>query len=681
MSFLDSDLTALKGVGQKRAGLFEKLGVTTVGDLLRYYPRDYQDFSVPTPLSACVPGEICCVEACVVSPVRSIHARGGLLICKFRVADDTGECTITFFNNRFVSAMFTEGTSYRFCGRMGGSLLRRELSSPEFESCASPAGLLPIYPSTAQLPSRVIRAAARQATTELDASDELSDPLPDALRAKYKLCHLGYALDKIHFPHNREELATARRRLVFEELLSLELGMLMLKSRGRGKKGVPCEKDPDFEKFYAALPFEPTGAQKRAINEAAADMRSGTPMNRLIEGDVGSGKTLVAAALCWYAASCGLQSAMMAPTEILARQHYATMSAFLKPYGVRVGLLTGGMKPAEKAGMKRLLAAHELDLAIGTHALVEDDVEFAELGLVITDEQHRFGVGQRAALARKGPGPHVLVMSATPIPRTLALIIYGDLDLSVLDEMPRGRQKVDTYLVNTSMRPRIYAFIKRHLDAGRQAFIVCPLVESGDSGLTSAEDYGASLAKGEFSGYRVGLLHGRLKSTEKDTIMERFSAGELDLLVSTTVVEVGVDVPNAVVMVIENAERFGLSQLHQLRGRVGRGSEQSYCVLISDADGGPTLERLKTMTQTSDGFKIAEKDLALRGPGDFFGKRQHGLPELHIADLMDDMAVLNDARGAAGVILSADRRLSKPENAGLRESVTRLFSASGVAFN
>lgn len=681
MSILDSDLTSLRGVGKKRVGLFEKLGVNTVGDLLRYYPRDYQDFSAPTPLSSCVPGQTCCVEAAVVSPVRNIRARGGLLICKFRVADDTGECTVTFFNNRFVSEMFSEGASYRFFGRMGGTLLRRELSSPEFETASKPAGMLPVYPSTAQLPSRVIRAAAMQALSLLTEYDELSDPLPDALRVRYELCHLRFALEKIHFPRNREELATARRRLVFEELLALELGMLMLKSRGRSKKGIPCKNEPDFEKFYSALPFEPTGAQKRAIDEAAADMRGNAPMNRLVEGDVGSGKTLVAAALCYYAAGCGLQSAMMAPTEILARQHYATMTALLKPYGIRVGLLSGGMKAAEKAEVKRRLASHELDLAVGTHALVQEDVEFKKLGLVITDEQHRFGVGQRAALARKGRGPHVLVMSATPIPRTLALIIYGDLDLSVLDEMPRGRQKVKTYLVNASMRGRVYAFIKRQLDAGRQAFIVCPLVESGDSGLASAEDYSAELARDQFRGYRVGLLHGRLKATEKDGIMERFSAGELDLLVSTTVVEVGVDVPNAVVMVVENAERFGLSQLHQLRGRVGRGSEQSYCILISDADGGPTLERLKTMTQTNDGFKIAEKDLALRGPGDFFGKRQHGLPELHIADLMDDVAILGQARQAAAQILGADRRLSNPENAGLRSLVNRLFSSSGVTFN
>jgi ATP-dependent DNA helicase RecG len=681
LSVLDSGLDSIKGIGPKRAALFTKLGVTTVGALLRYYPRSYQDFSSVTDISACVPGDMCCIEGTVMAPVRCVRARGGLLLCRLRVADSSGECGIVFFNNRYVPNMLREGSSYRFCGRMGGTLLRREMSSPEFESSGARPGLLPVYPSTSQLPSRVIRAAAAQALAACAEHDELGDPMPENLRARFKLCHLRYALENIHFPASAEELATARRRLVFEELLSLQLGMLMLKSRSRSGKGTVFSKPPALDKFYASLPFEPTGAQLRAVNEAAADMRSGCPMNRLVEGDVGSGKTLVAAALCCYAADCGCQSAMMAPTEILARQHLETMTKFLSPLGLKVGLLSGGMKAAEKKAVKEALARHEIDLVVGTHALVQKDVSFDRLGLVITDEQHRFGVGQRAALESKGENPHVLVMSATPIPRTLGLIIYGDLDISVLDELPRGRREVKTYLVGSAMRERVYAFIRRHIDAGRQAFIVCPLVESGEEELVSAEEHAKSLMEGPFSKYRVGLLHGRLKASDKDRIMDDFACGRLDLLVSTTVVEVGVDVPNAAVMVIENAERFGLSQLHQLRGRVGRGKYDSYCILISDSDSPATLERLKTLTQTSDGFKIAEKDLALRGPGDFFGSRQHGLPELHIADLMSDMSVLHQAQQAAGEIYRADPLLRAKENSGLRDGVKRLFSSQDIAFN
>jgi ATP-dependent DNA helicase RecG len=678
LSYLEDDLTLIKGIGKKRADLFKNMGIETIGDLLRDYPRSYQDFSEQVAISESIPGEVCCIKAMVMAPVRCVLVRRGMTLYKLRAADDTGECEITFFNNKYVTDMLHTGSKYLFYGRMGGSLLRREMTSPEFETDAQAAGLMPIYSTTASLASRVIRSAVKQA---LALCDTLDDPLPDSVRTRYQLCYLRFALENIHFPKTRADLETARRRLVFEELLALQIGMLLMKNHSRAVTGVICAAAPDFSDFYKNLPFEPTNAQKRAINEAASDMRRHTPMNRLIEGDVGSGKTLVAAALCYYAAKCGLQSAMMAPTEILAHQHFHTMSSLLAGCGVSVGLLSGGLKPAEKLAVKNLLVTRKLDMVVGTHALLQENVAFDNLGLVITDEQHRFGVEQRAVLSSKGQNPHVLIMSATPIPRTLGLIIYGDLDISVLDELPHGRQSVKTYLVDSSLRRRMYAFIKRQLDSGFQAYIVCPLIEADESGLAAAEEYAQKIAIEDFRGYRVGMLHGKLKAQEKERIMGEFVNGSLNLLVSTTVIEVGVDVPNAVIMAVENAERFGLSQLHQLRGRVGRGSAQSYCILISDVTGGDTKARLKTMTDTSDGFKIAEKDLAARGPGDFFGRRQHGLPELSIASLMDDISVLGEARECALSLLRSDPLLKKPKNASLRTLASRLFSDDRIIFN
>ena len=678
MFFFERDITNIKGVGEKRARLFKNLGIEKVGDLLRFYPRSYQDFSDKVNISDSVPGEICCIAVMVMAPVREVMVRRGLTLYKLRVADDTGECEITFFNNKYVGDMLKVGARYLFYGRMGGSLLRREMSSPEFEQNAQFSGFMPVYPSTAGLTPRMIRAAVAQAIFLCDLDE---DPLPASLRSRFALCHLRFALENIHFPKTRQDIETARMRLIFEELLALQLGMMMMKNRSRSATSVTCTIAPDFSSFFDQLPFEPTNAQKRAVAQAAEDMRKSTPMNRLIEGDVGSGKTVVAAALCYYAAICGLQSALMAPTEILALQHWRTLIKLLLKSGISVGLLSGGLKPAEKRSIKNMLASRELDVVVGTHALLQEDVGFDSLGLVITDEQHRFGVEQRARLSSKGQNPHVLIMSATPIPRTLGLIIYGDLDISVLDELPRGRQSVKTYLVDSSKRQRIYAFIRQHLDKGFQAYIICPLVEADESGLAAAEDYVDRIAKEAFSGYRVGMLHGRLKAHEKERIMSEFICGALQLLVSTTVVEVGIDVPNAVIMVVENAERFGLSQLHQLRGRVGRSSAQSYCMLISDTGSEETAKRLKIMTETGDGFKIAERDLQLRGPGDFFGHRQHGLPELRIANLTQDMSVLREARECAIGILETDPFLRSPENAGLRMLTARLFSYENVIFN
>ena len=439
----------------------------------------------------------------------------------------------------------------------------------------------------------------------------------------------------------------------------------------------------DAEAFFASLPFPPTGAQRRAVTQAINDMRSGRVMNRLLQGDVGSGKTLVAAALIWYVWKCGFTSAFMAPTEILAEQHFLTLNSLFSPFGLRVARLTGAMTVKEKREVKAALAAGSIDLIVGTHALFSTDVEYSRLGLVVTDEQHRFGVAQRSALIGKGQKPHVLVMSATPIPRTLALIIYGDLDVSVLDELPPGRQKVDTFAVGESYRARLNNFIRKLVGEGRQVFVVCPMVEENDElpvKLKSAEEHAKELGAA-FPDLRVGCVHGRMKAKDKDRIMADFAAGELDILVSTTVIEVGVDVPNAALMIVENAERFGLSQLHQLRGRVGRGQHKSYCVLVSDADGEEVKSRLGIMVKTNDGFKISEEDLRLRGPGDFFGSRQHGLPEMHVADLGADVNVLKSAQDEAQRLLKDDPALTKPEHRALRERNDRLFSANSDSFN
>ena len=513
-----------------------------------------------------------------------------------------------------------------------------------------------------------------QALEELP--EELADPLPEAVRTKYQLCHIRYALKQIHFPDDNETLATARDRLVFEELLILQLGLLRLKGRKRGTAGLRITED-HTEEFWRLLPFEPTNAQRRAAADAIRDMSSdGQPMSRLLQGDVGSGKTAVAAAICHTAAKNGIQSALMAPTEILAEQHFQSFEKLSEPCGIRVGLLTGSMTAAQKRHIRELTALGMIDVLIGTHALISDGVEFASLGLVITDEQHRFGVNQRGALAAKGKNPHVLVMSATPIPRTLALIIYGDLDISVLDEMPKGRIPISTYFVDGGKRERAYNFVKKHVADGYQGYVICPLVEEGENSgeMKAAQSYAESLTEGYLSGCRVGLLHGRMKGAEKERVMQAFASGGLDVLVSTTVVEVGVNVPNAVIMIVENAERFGLSQLHQLRGRVGRGNVQSYCILISDATNDAAVSRLRIMCSTNDGFVIANEDLKQRGPGDFFGSRQHGLPDMKIADMMTDMHLFAAAQEAAKQILAKDPDLTQKENAGLSREVASLFS-------
>lgn len=663
-------ITTLKGVGEKRAALFEKIGAPTVGALLRLYPRTYEDWKMSASIAEAPVGEVCTVCARVLQTPTEHRIRKGMTLYKVTVTDDESDLLLTFFNNRYVQNLLVPGETYLFRGRMSGSLLRREMSSPEFLQQGKAMQLLPVYPQTEGLTSRQIASAVQNALLLLP--DPLHDPLPDVIRQQYGLCHLRFAMWNIHRPQNEGALAVARRRLIFEELLVLQLGLWRLKRREKAENTCPLQKDYTAE-FEKLLPYTLTGAQKRAIREAVADMKGKSPMNRLVQGDVGSGKTAVAAALCYTVIKNGRQAALMAPTEILAAQHFESLSKMYAGTGIRVALLTGSLTPAKRRKLLEQLESGEIDLAVGTHALITDTVRFRNLSLVVTDEQHRFGVAQRTALAEKGEHAHMLVMSATPIPRTLALMIYGDLDLSVLDERPPGRQPIASYRIDSSKRQRAYGYIRRHIEQGRQGYIICPLVEEGESDMASVTEYTRRLREEVFPDLRIGMLHGKMKPKEKDAVMMAFAAGELDLLVSTTVVEVGVDVPNAVIMLIENAERYGLSQLHQLRGRIGRGKYPSTCIFLSDARGEEANERLKIMCSTDDGFKIADEDLRLRGPGDFFGSRQHGLPQLRIANMADDIEVLRQAQACAKELLAKDPELSASEHRGLRAEVRQLF--------
>ena len=669
-SLFSQNIRNLKGVGEKRARLFEKLGAPTIGALLRLYPRTYEDLSHPYRIQDAPQDVPCAVRAVVLRPPKGTRIRGGMTLYKAAVSDGERNMELTFFNNPYIADLLKEGEEYIFYGRVSANFLKREMSSPEFFPAEHCPPVRPVYRQTQGLSSRLIENAVSGALQLLP--DVLNDPIPSEIRLRYSLCHLRFALENIHFPKDMESLELARRRLIFEELLVLQLGLYRMKGRSRAESRLKLSRDCS-EEFYSLLPFAPTGAQRRAVKEATADMMSGYPMNRLIQGDVGSGKTAVAAALCFSAVRNGMQAALMAPTEILAQQHFASLTALLENTGVRVALLTGSLPVAKKKAVLEGLASGEIQLAVGTHALLSEGVTFQRLGLVITDEQHRFGVAQRGALSAKGDNPHILVMSATPIPRTLALMIYGDLDISVLDELPPGRQPIETYAISSDKRRRAFSFLRRHIDEGRQCYIICPMIDEGQNDLASVTQYAEKLNREWLPGCRIGMLHGRMKPKEKEAVMADFAAGNLSVLVSTTVVEVGVDVPNAVVMMIENAERYGLSQLHQLRGRVGRGSYRSTCILVSDAQNEETAARLKIMCETNDGFKIADQDLKLRGPGDFFGQRQHGLPELKIADMLNDTGVLKEAQAVAGEILAADGELGLPEHRGLRAEVKQLF--------
>lgn len=682
MADLTTDVRYIKGIGEQRAKALGKLGIRTLRDLISWFPRRYEDRTLLCPIAELPEDAPACTAAMVAAPPAVSHIRKGMDLVKLRAVDETGALDVTFFNQAWLKNSLQPGETYVFYGRAEGTGAHRRMSSPvvEPEGRREATGrVVPIYPLTAGVSQTVLSRSVRQG---LDAcTDILPDVLPDGVRREHHLCRVGYAFENIHFPESPEALDLARRRLAFEELFLFAIGLKRLRRRRTAVRVPPCH-GVDMSLFYKALPFTLTAAQRRCVDEALGDMVSGRPMNRLCQGDVGSGKTMVAAACVYFTVKNRRQAALMAPTEILARQHYAGLAPLLESLGIRCALLTGSTPAREKKSVSAQLAAGELDFAIGTHALITGSVEYADLGLVVTDEQHRFGVGQRAALIAKGRHPHTLVMSATPIPRTLALILYGDLDVSVIDQLPPGRRSVETYAVPGSYHPRLYNFIRRQAAEGRQAYVVCPMVtENGDlpDDRKAVTEYAEMLRTQALPDLRVAFIHGKMKPREKEAVMSAFADHETDVLVSTTVIEVGVDVPNASLMIIENAERFGLSQLHQLRGRVGRGPYQSYCVLVSDSRSEETRQRLRVMTKTSDGFKIAEEDLRLRGPGDFFGQRQHGLPGLRVADIGCDAALLKEAQEAAERLLSAD-----PELAGCpatAERIAELFSRAADTLN
>ena len=678
-------LDTLPGIGPARARGLEKLGLVTVEDLLRCYPRSYEDRRKFSTVAAAPVDIPVCLELLVAEPPRLSRIRKGLELVKARLVDDTGSLTATFFNQTYMKDALRPGETYIVYGKVEGPPGRRQMTNPvcersdrvRFTGC-----ILPVYALTHGISNNLLAGLARRCVDE--CAGQMEEVLPGPLRREHALAAAEFACRNIHFPRDEEALELARRRLIFEELFYLTCGMALLRTRRDEAAGVPFA-IPPVEEFLALLPFPLTGAQRRVMDEIAADVSAGPPMNRLVQGDVGSGKTMVAAYGAWLAAKNGRQCALMAPTELLAEQHFRSLAPLLEQASLRVGLLTGAVKGRARKELLAALAAGELDLLIGTHALLSEGVDYADLGLVITDEQHRFGVAQRAALSAKARRPpHVLVLSATPIPRTLSLVIYGDLDVSVIDELPPGRTPVQTFVVGEDKRQRMYGFVRKLVGEGRQAYIVCPAVEEGEdegAGLKAAASYARSLQTEVFPDLRVGLVHGKMKPREKDAVMTAFAGGELDVLVSTTVIEVGVDVPNAALMVVENADRFGLSQLHQLRGRVGRGKHQSYCVLVTSTRNPDSRARLKVLTRTTDGCQIAEEDLKLRGPGDFFGQRQHGLPQLRIADLAGDMRVLKEAQLAAQELLERDPGLKRPEHAPLLKQVHRLFEQHGDMFN
>lgn len=669
-----TNIQYLKGVGEKRAKLLGKLGIFTVGDLLRFYPREYTDWSRVTSIAAAPFDEPCCIRATVDHKPKGAKISKAMTIYKTVATDGESLMNITIFNSKYTAESLEAGEEYLFYGKVGGNFHRREMTSPLVEKVTTGMRIHPIYHLTAGINSKYIEKLIRQAL--LSGDDYFTDCLPLSLREKLCLMEFNRAVREMHIPTSEDMLNEARRRMIFEELFLFQLGLMKLK--GNRRETTPVSISRDFtDEYKALLPFEMTGAQKRAVSESVSQMTSQITMNRLLQGDVGSGKTAVAAALIYTVVKNGYQCAFMAPTEILAQQHFRTCTALFEKADIKIELLTGSVTAAKKRAIKERLKRGETDLVIGTHALIQDDVEFKSLGLVITDEQHRFGVKHRSALSRKGDGPHTLVMSATPIPRTLALMLYGDLDVSVLDELPPGRQPIETYYVTGKLRTRAFRYVKKHLEEGRQGYVVCPLVEEGDEDIAAAESYAENLSRGFFSGCEVGLLHGKMKPKQKEEVMSRFVSGEVKLLVATTVIEVGVDVPNAVIMVIENAERFGLSQLHQLRGRIGRGQYKSTCILISDAKTEGAKRRMEIMTKTTDGFKIADEDLKMRGPGDFFGARQHGLPNMKMASLTDS-ALLTEAHRFAREILDDDFNLQKPENRNLGQAIYDLFNSEYI---
>ena len=682
MAKLSDPITMLKGVGEVRAKQLAQLNIFTLRDLICHFPRGYEDRTKLVPIEKLEPDVPACFRAMVMNTPRTSHIRKGLDLTKVQVADTTGRLNVTFFNSRFAAQQLEYGREYIFYGAVSGDFIGYSMTNPVFEAPESQPvttrRILPIYPLTAGLTNAALLRLVQQALAVCGLPEEI---LPAEVREKYGILPAERAYFAIHEPNSMAEAELAKKRMIFEEFFVFSAGLALMRAARKEKKTEPYT-DFDMAPFYDSLPFTLTGAQSRAVGEILEDFRRGIPMNRLVQGDVGSGKTMVAAAAAYCAARNGAQTALMAPTEILAEQHFSSLSALFVPLGVSVALLTGSMTGKQKKDVRERIAAGEVQVVIGTHALLSESTRFDNLGLVITDEQHRFGVGQRSRLSAKGEDPHLLVMSATPIPRTLALILYGDLDVSILDELPPGREPVDTFLVGESYRPRINAFIRKQVAEGHQCFVVCPAVEENEElGIKAASVWAETLQQTVFPDLRIALLHGQMKGAEKEAAMASFARGEADVMVATTVIEVGVDVPNATLMVIEDADRFGLSQLHQLRGRVGRGKAKSYCILTTHNRNPETLQRLKALCKTTDGFKIAEEDLRLRGPGDFFGSRQSGLPAFRVADLGCDLAAMKGAQQASADWIDAYGASDTPEAKALRQRIGDLFARSEGTMN
>ena len=660
MSFLNISIQSIKGIGPVKAKLFNKLGLNTIEDLLEYYPRGYKDKSKSTKIKDLKPEESFTVRVRIAGKAQEGRTRSRLIITKLSVFDDTGKLNVVWFNNRFIKNAFKEGDEVLMHGkikRIGKDLV---METPEYERANSGKSvnlmrIAPYYSLTEGLSQKDIRKTVYTALQHIN--EKLMDVFPEELRKKYGLAEINFCINNIHFPESLDNLELARKRLIFEEFFMMQSGLIHIKKiNSEGKKGISFDRTSDMQKFIEKLPFKLTSAQMRVFKEVSKDMESSNIMNRLVQGDVGSGKTVIAALALLKCVRSGYQGAMMAPTEILAEQHMLTLTQLFKGTGITIGLLKGSMTAKGKGKILEEVKAGEIDLVVGTHALIQNSVGFNKLGLVITDEQHRFGVRQRALLSTKGDNPDMLVMTATPIPRTLSLIVYGDLDVSIIDEMPPDRKKVKTYFIDSSKKERLMNFVKKDIDAGRQAYFVCPLVEESEKlDLTSAVEYSKKVKEQYFKKYKVGLLHGKMKADEKNDVMESFREKKIQILVSTTVIEVGVNIPNATIMVIEDADRFGMAQLHQLRGRVGRGEHQSYCILISDTRSETALERLRYMTKTENGFEVAEKDLEFRGSGEILGQRQHGLPGFKLADIFRDVKLLKLSKDAVEYIYENDK--------------------------
>ena len=674
---LNKDVKYVKTVGPNRVKLLNKLKINTLKDLITYYPRDYEDRSKPKNLYECADGEEVLIEAMATGRIAEMR-KGRMVISKLTVKDQTGTCYITWFNQGYLRDKFQAGRMYRFFGKISIKGNRFEMNSPvydEIDESKNTGKIIPIYPLTYELKQNTLRRIIENGLEEVKG--QLPETLPEYILKENDLWDINSTIERIHFPHEFSDFNKARERLVFEELLTMQLALLKLKNNYEyDTNGIQFDKNVKMSDVINILPFKLTKAQLRVLEEIDRDMENDKPMNRLLQGDVGSGKTVIAMIAAYKAVKSGYQAAILAPTAILASQHLESFKGILDELGIRSALLISSVTKKKKAEILEKLQNGEIDVLIGTHAILEENVLFKNLGLVVTDEQHRFGVKQRSTIAEKSQNPDVIAMSATPIPRTLALILYGDLDISIIDELPPNRKKIETFAVRKNMEERVNAFIAKQINEGRQAYIVCPLVEENEEmGLKSVIELAEKYQEETFSNYKVAYLHGKMKAKEKDEIMQRFKDGEIQILIATTVIEVGVNVPNASIMVVENAERFGLAQLHQLRGRVGRGEYQSYCILKYEGNGETVRQRMKVMCDTNDGFIISEKDLELRGSGDFFGTEQHGLPEFKIANLFEDIGTLKKVQGISLKIMEEDPLLEKEKNQKLNELVKEKFSS------